>query len=137
MCRLAVGDNADFEVNDVELELDGPSYTIDTARELRRRGFGDVQWLIGADMLMYLPQWHRAEELIREVEFVIIARPGWELDWNVLPAEFRRLKDKVVPAPLIDISSTDIRRRVAASASIDYLTPAAVCEYIRDRGLYR
>jgi nicotinate-nucleotide adenylyltransferase len=137
MCRLAVRDSADFEVNDIELELDGPSYTIDTARELRRRGFGDLQWLIGADMLMYLPQWHRAEELIREVEFVIIARPGWDLDWNILPADFRRLKNNVVPVPLIDIRSTNIRQRVAAGASIDYLTPAAVCDYIRDRGLYR
>jgi nicotinate-nucleotide adenylyltransferase len=137
MCRLAVGQGTHFEVNDIELELGGPSYTIDTVRELRRRGLDHVQWLIGADMLMYLPHWHRAEELIREVEFVIMARPGWELDWNTLPAEFRRLRDKVVPAPMIDISSTNIRRRVAAGASVDYLTPAAVCDYIRDRGLYR
>lgn len=137
MCRLSVQDSAFFAVEDIELTRSGPSYTIDTARELTGRGWGKVHWLIGADMLNYLPKWHLASQLIQEVEFVIIARPGMELDWQSLPVEFHYLKENVVAAPLIDLSASDIRRRVAAGLSIDYLTPEPVCRYIRDRRLYR
>ena len=88
-------------------------------------------------MLNYLPKWHLALQLIQEVEFVIIARPGLALDWEALPTEFQHLRQNVVVAPFIEISSTDIRQRVAAGLSIDYLTPESVCRYIRDTGLYR
>jgi nicotinate-nucleotide adenylyltransferase len=74
---------------------------------------------------------------LREVNFLILARPGVELDWNALPPEFRFLRQNVVPAPLVDISATDIRRRVQAGESIDELAPPPVAQYIRDRGLYR
>jgi nicotinate-nucleotide adenylyltransferase len=137
MCRLSVHESKLFTIEDIELKRSGPSFTIDTAHELARRGWGKVHWLIGADMLNYLPKWHRASQLIREVEFVIIARPGMELDWKSLPAEFQHLKENVVTAPLVEISATDIRKRVSAGLTIDYLTPEPVCRYIRDRGLYR
>jgi len=137
MCRLGIMESPLFSIEDLELSRTGPSYTIDTARELIRRGWGKVHWLIGADMLNYLPKWHRAAELIQEVEFVIIARPGMELHWAALPTEFQRLRDNVVEAPLVEISATDIRKRVAVGLSIDYLTPEPVCRYIHDRRLYR
>ena len=137
MCRLAVIGEPLFEVNDIEVQLPGPSYTLDTVRELHRLGYGRVRWLIGSDMLMYLPQWHRAEDLVNEVDFVVMARPGWDLEWDRLPAAFRHLRQSVVEAPRVDISSTDIRRRVAEGASIQYLTPPVVAQYIHDRGLYR
>jgi nicotinate-nucleotide adenylyltransferase len=88
-------------------------------------------------MLMYLPKWHAAEQLIKEVRFVVMARPGWKLDWQALPAAFRALKDQVVETPMIDISASDIRKRVATGLSIDYLTPPPVVDYIRQRGIYR
>jgi len=72
-----------------------------------------------------------------EVEFVIMARPGWTLDWSLLPADYRHLQKNVVEAPMIDISSTQIRDRVSKGFSVEYLTPEAVCRYIRERGLYR
>ena len=137
MCRLAVEGDPFFEVSDIELTREGPSYTIDTARELGRRGWTHVAWLIGADMVPILPTWHRPADLLREVELVIMARPGWTLDWEALPEPFRGLRDQVVDAPLLDISATMIRRRVQAGRSIRYLTPDAVCAYVRSRGLYR
>lgn len=137
MCRLGTKDSHLFAISDIELQRTGPSYTIDTVRELRKLGLDQISWLIGADMLMYLPHWHRAAELIQEVEFIIMARPQVTLDWQALPPEYRRLRDNVVEAPLIEISASDIRKRAAAGLSIDFLTPEAVCRYIRERRLYR
>lgn len=137
MCRLATAGDPLFEVSDLEVSRAGPSYTIDTARELLRQGWNQVAWLIGADMVPLLPKWHEPLDLLREVELVIVARPGWLFDWGALPQPFQGLKDQVVEAPLIDISATAIRHRVAAGQSIRYLMPDAVRDYIDTHGLYR
>lgn len=156
MCKLAVRGSALFDVTDVEITRSGPNYTIDTARELQRK-FASVYnvsagppsrsrdpakddriaWLIGADMLNFLPQWRDPLALLAEVRFVILARPGWTFAWDTLPAEFQHLADQVVPAPLIDLSSTRIRERIRAGQSIDYQTPPDVIRYIHEHGLYR
>jgi len=137
MCQLVVQSSATFVVDEIELKRTGPSYTIDTMRELKAsRGWSEVHWLIGADMLNYLPQWHRADELLREVHFVVMARPGFDFDWQGLPAGFQHLRERVVEAPRIDISSTQIRDRVRAGMSIDFLTPAPVVDHIQERHLY-
>jgi nicotinate-nucleotide adenylyltransferase len=136
MCRLAVNGDPLFEVSALELRRSGPSYTFDTVQELARQGHGKVHWLIGADMVPILPQWHRALELIEQLDFVIMTRPGWRFNWQSLPREFQRLQHNVVPTPLIDISSTDIRRRVQQGQSIDYLTPQEVQDYIQAHRLY-
>ena len=137
MCRLAAADDPLFAVSDIETRRGGPSYTIDTAAELKQQGFVTVHWLIGADMLMFLPHWHRAADLIRQVDFIVMARPGWTIDWSALPEEFRGLRSHMVAAPLIDISATEIRRRVREGRPIDDLVPAAVAAYIAEHMLYR
>jgi nicotinate-nucleotide adenylyltransferase len=137
MTRLAVAGDPLFSVDDLELRRSGPSYTIDTVREFKRRGGQQVDWLIGADMLLSLPSWHEPLELLREVHFVVVARPGWTFQWDALPPEYRRLQKSVVRAPLIEISGSVIRSRVAAGKSISYFTPPAVCRYIRDHRLYQ
>src|SRR5687768_12070590 len=137
MCRRAVEGDPFFEVSDVEVAREGPSFTIDTARELRARGWEHVAWLIAADMVSILPKWHRPTDLLREVEFVVMARPGWTLDWEALPEPFRALREQVVKTPLVETSATMIRGRVKAGRSIRYLTPDAVCSYVESRGLYR
>ena len=137
MCRLAAAATPRFDVSDIETRRAGPSYTIDTAQELRDQGITPIHWLIGADMLLYLPKWHRPLDLLREVHFVIMARPGWEIDWTAMPVEFHHLRDQVVEAPRIDISATDIRRRVAQGQPIDHLVSRPVAGYIIDHGLYR
>lgn len=137
MCRMATFRSTLFEVDSSELDRNGPSYTIDTIRALFASGQGKVDWLIGADMLLYLPKWHKAMELIQEVNFIVMARPGWSVDWQALPEPYRVLRGNVVEAPMIDIRATDIRQRVAAGRGIEYLTPPSVCDYIRAHGLYR
>jgi nicotinate-nucleotide adenylyltransferase len=137
-CEFSSDDSVQFVPSDIEVARAGPSYTIQTVRELRQIGWPEVWWLIGADMLNYLPKWHEAEQLIQECNFLILARPGVELMWNTLPQNFRdRLEPNVVPAPLIDISATEIRRRVREGLPIDELTVPPVVEYIRANGLYR
>lgn len=137
MCRLAVAGDPLFEVSEVEISRPGPSYTIETARELRRVGWDHVAWLVGADLVPSLPKWHQSGALLREVELVIMARPGGSMNWDDLPEAFRGLRASVVEAPLIDLSATTLRQRVAAGQSIRYLTPDPVCDYIAARGLYR
>lgn len=146
MCRLAIqsldkdataASNVTLEVCDVELTRTGLSYTIDTVRALKQMGWPEVHWLIGADMLQLLPKWHEPAALLREAVFVVMARPGVEIDWTSLPAEFAPLRQTIIQVPLIDISSTQIRQRIRAGLSIDYLTPPPVVEYIRKKHLYR
>lgn len=130
-------DEIRFEVSDIETVAREPSYTLTTARQLRSQGFDKVNWLIGADQLNSLPSWHEPRALLEEVNFIVVARPGYELNWSALPEWMRHLQANVIEAPRLDISATEIRRRVAAGLPIDWLTPAPVVEYIRERGLYR
>ena len=88
-------------------------------------------------MLQILPNWRAAEELVTEANLVVMARPGFEMDWSSLPATFRHLREHVVEVPLIDISATEIRRRVRAGETIEGLTPPAVARYIAKMSLYR
>jgi nicotinate-nucleotide adenylyltransferase len=137
MCRLAAAQQADmFEVEDIELCRTGSSYTIDTVRALKARGWPEVHWLIGADMLMTLPQWHQPDELLRETRLVIMARPGWTIDWTTLPPPYRFLSQQVVIAPLLQISATEVRRRLEHGQPIKFLTPESVDNYIQSNHLY-
>lgn len=137
MCRLAVQGIVGFEVNDIEQQRPGPSYTIETARELKRQGWKRICWLIGADMVQILPNWREPDALLREVDFVLMSRPGWSIDWDRLPAAYHKLKKNIVETPLIEISATDIRQRIGAGRSIDFLTPPAVVRYLHENGFYR
>ena len=141
--RLAMGQLAAqefpnlFSVSDIEIKRAGPSYTLDTARELRLAGMKTVNWLIGADMVNILPKWHQAQKLLEEVNFIVMARPGWTFEWAQLPEAFQILKEQIVQAPLMDISATQIRTRIKNGEPIDGLVPAPVVRYIHERGLYR
>ena len=147
MVRLAVADSGMFDVSDIELQRDGPSYTFDTLMSLRRQ-YGheaDLHWIIGADMLEDLPTWHKAGEVIEMARVITAARPPYSeripavlegLRANFTAEQVARLGDGVVPTPLIDISSTNIRRRLAEAKPVRYLTPDAVIGYICRRGLY-
>jgi nicotinate-nucleotide adenylyltransferase len=100
-------------------------------------------WIIGADSLAELASWYRISDLVDSCEIVTVARPGWErpdlsgLKACLSDAQIDRLVDGVLDSPLMDISSTDMRRRVAAGESIDQLTPRSVVDYIEAQQLYR
>ena len=146
MARLAVGDEPDLDVSDVEIRRGGPSYTILTVEAYRQTLVVPGQtlyWLIGSDTLPELHTWHRARELVSMCRIVTAVREGFEspdlsvLEPTLSPGQVRQLQADILPTPRIDISATAVRHRVAQGRSIRYLVPDAVCEYIERRGLYR
>jgi nicotinate-nucleotide adenylyltransferase len=144
MVRLAIRGEERFEASDCELNRPGPSYTVDTVKSFRERLGQETQlhWIIGGDSLAELDGWRDVSGILRLAQIVTVRRPSWEdsaleaLRGNLSGEEIERLANGIVTAPLIDISSTDIRRRVSNGWSIRYLTPPDVVSYIENRGLY-
>jgi nicotinate-nucleotide adenylyltransferase len=135
VCR-AVESNPHFHPTDIEIQKGGVSYSIDTIELLCER-YPDVEFLyiIGADMVQYLPKWHRIEDIVRKIRFVGLARPGYVLDQETLPAAMHA-RLQVVSMPLVGISSSAIREERRNGGSIRYLVPDRVYEYIEVNGLY-
>ncbi|MGF6352551.1 nicotinate-nucleotide adenylyltransferase [Paenibacillus sp. 4624] len=136
MTEAAVKQAPQYEVLGIEMELGGVSYTIDTMRELWRRfPEHEFYFIIGADMVNYLPKWEEIEELASKMTFIGVGRPGFQLHLDDLPDA---LQGRVLLAemPLVDISSTAIRRRLASGHSVRFMIPDAVHQYIVRSGLY-
>jgi nicotinate-nucleotide adenylyltransferase len=127
MLQAAIEGEPEFEVDECELLRPPPSYTIDTVEDIRRRECdAAIYCLIGEDNVEQLPQWHRFAELEKMVRFVVLDRSGKQ------PSHFYQLIHR-----RIDISATEIRRRVAQNESIRYLVPNSVEEIIQREKLYR
>lgn len=145
MVRLAIAGEPGFEVSDIELHRQGPSYTILTIEAYRRELGSDVQlyWLIGGDTLPELGTWYRVGELVDLCRIVTASRPGFEApDLSPLltvltPAQIERLRGGMIKTPLVDISATQVRQRVREGPSLSGLVPDRVAEYVLRHGLYR
>ncbi|MFA6187210.1 MAG: nicotinate-nucleotide adenylyltransferase [Phycisphaerae bacterium] len=136
MLKLAVSSDDLFDVSAVELNRGEPSYTIDTVRLLRQKIGKDCEfyWLLGADMLKDLMKWHKISELMNECNISVMNRGGFDRpNFDGLP---EKLRQNQIQTPLIDISSTDIRKRVANGQSIGDLVAPEVLAYIQKRKLY-
>ncbi len=127
MLRAAIANEPGFVADDSELRRSPPSYTVDSIEHFRKQfGHAQIYCLIGEDNVAGLSRWHRFDDLRRMVEFVVLNRTGRA------PAHPYRTIDR-----LIDISATDIRKRVASGRSIRYLVPAEVETIISQGNLYR
>jgi nicotinate-nucleotide adenylyltransferase len=127
MVRAAIAGEPRFECDDSEVHRSGPSYTVDTVEAWRARAPGDeLFYFIGQDNVPDLPRWRRYEELRRLVRFVVFQR-----DAGGLPHDFPRVSRR------LDISATEIRKRVAEERSIRYLVPETVRAIIEARRLYQ
>jgi len=143
MVRLAVADDPALGVCTLEFERGGISYAVDTLRAFRaRQPDAEPFFIMGMDSLRELHLWHRVEELLTLCAFVIVERPG--VDRPLAPGDLElpfpwpeRLLGQVIRGRLCDISSREIRRRIASGLPIRYLVPPAVEAFIRERGLYR
>jgi nicotinate-nucleotide adenylyltransferase len=142
MVRLAVADDPGLEVCTLETERGGVSYAVDTMTAFRARVPGcEPHFIIGMDSLRELHLWHRVEELLRLCAFITVERPG--IDRPVSPDELRlpspwpeRLLAGVIRGRLCEVSSREIRKRVAENRPIRYLVTPAVEQYILRQGLY-
>ncbi len=140
MLRLALDENPFFSMSLIEAQRPGPSYTVDTLRELRHElpPATELFFIMGMDSLANLPTWHRPCELIELAQLAVLGRPGYTADLDALEKEIPGLKSRVVfiSASELEISSTELQARVRVGQSIRYLVPDGVAEYIEVHHLY-
>ncbi len=141
MLALALAGNPVFQIDEIEKDREGPSYTVDTLAELRRRRPGDDFWLLaGGDVVRDLHGWYEPRRLLETAGLLVMARPGTPTPDSAELAARLGLPDVrliVVDAPHIDIASSDLRRRAAEGRSLRYLLPRAVECYVREKRLYQ
>ena len=142
MVRLAISDNPHFDLSDIEVLREGPTYTVDTLVALRAARGDCVEFslILGMDALNDLHRWSRPSEVLDMATVIGVSRPGAPpLDRAALESLREGASDdvRIVRGPLIRLSGFDIRRRVAAGQSVSGLVPAAVLDYIDRQGLYR
>jgi nicotinate-nucleotide adenylyltransferase len=145
MLALAIADNKKFELSDYELRKAEPSYTLETVRQFQTSLGSDVPiyWLIGADTIDELPLWYEITKLIDECNLSTMYRAGcnppdfskFKNIWG--PERVERLQRNVIQTSLIDISSTEIRSRLAAGRDASDMLHPAVADYIRKHNLYQ
>ena len=140
LCRRAVADDRRFEVSSLEVERGGPSFTVDTLRELHaRRPEDQLTFIAGGDMARSLPSWREPEEIVGLAGLAVAEREGVIRD--DIRASLRGLAgaERVTffDMPRVDVSSSLVRQRVAEGLPIRYLVPDAVASMIEAEGLYR
>lgn len=131
MTVIATASNPRFKVSRVDIDRPGPTYTIDTLRDLRRaRPDAELFFITGADAMAQILSWKDVQELWTLAHFVGVTRPGHELQ------NMGRDDVSLLEVPAMAISSTDCRQRVAASEPVWYLVPDGVVQYIAKHNLY-
>jgi nicotinate-nucleotide adenylyltransferase len=139
LVELAVGDDARFTASRQEVDRPGPSYTADTLRELRETAPDDELFLIlGGDQAAALARWHEPETVLSLATVAVVERTNWSR--NAIGITLGRLpgaeRIRYLDMPIMQISSSAIRRRVAAGQPIRYLVPDKVAGYIEENDLY-
>ena len=129
MCRIATRSNPAFDVSAIEIERGGDTYTVDTLRQLRAHYPDNVElrFITGADAVYHIVQWRESAAIADLARLIAVTRP----------AEHGNCAIDYLEVTALAISSSDLRRRVAAGKSIRYLTMQGVLDYIQERGLYR
>jgi len=129
MLELALRDEAKFRIEDIEVRRGVTSYTYDTMAYLKKREPDtEFYFIIGGDMVDYLPKWYKIDELIKLVQFVGVNRPGTKGE-SPYPIQF-------LEVPSINISSSMIREKLKKGESVKFLLPEAVIHYIKENHLY-
>ncbi len=141
MTRRAIDGDPAFELSELEMERPGPSYTIDSVRELKDRHEPDAKLflIMAADSLAQIDTWREPDRLLELIEWIVGPRPGSPLpERSGLDERFGTAAARIhlLTGPSLDVSASEIRRRVAAGQAIRYLVPRGVEQLIGERGLY-
>jgi len=140
MVALAVADNPAFALSRVDLDRPGPHYTVDMLGLVQRQvPEAALFFLIGGDSLAHFLTWRDPAGIARQAHLAVMERPGYEPDLETLEQAVPGLCERLVwlDVPHLDISASDLRRRVRRRLPIRYLVPPAVEGYVREHGLYR
>jgi nicotinate-nucleotide adenylyltransferase len=134
---LATASNANFSVSRIEIDRGGPTYTLDTLRELKAfyGGSAELFFITGADAVAEILSWKDPEAVLAEACFIAATRPDYDLT-HIKSGLFGD-RVQVMEIPHLNISSTDIRKRITEGRSVRYLIPSEVWQFIERRGLYR
>lgn len=129
MIQLAIEGNERFKLQTIELERKGPSFTVDTMKMIKSQYKDDeFFFIIGADMIEYLPKWHHVDELVKLVQFVGVERPKY--------SHVTKYPIVYVDVPGMEVSSSVIRERLKNGKTVRYLVPDSVIDYIKENHLY-
>lgn len=138
MLQLALSGNPAFQIDEIEADRAGPSYTADTLDIMhQRRPDAELFLIVGADSLRDLPSWYQPERILAHATLLVVGRPdtpppaALQLPWAV------QVRSQMIAAPPIGIASRDLRRCFGEGRSVRYQLPRAVEAYIRDRGMYQ
>ena len=140
MVAAAIAGNPCFAASSVDLNRPGPTYSVDTVRDVRRQEpAAELFLILGYDALLDLPNWRDPRLLVESAHIVAMLRPSYWVDWAAVEqvAPDARQHITVLEMPGVGISSSEVRRRVASGRSIRYWVPDGVSAYIAERGLYR
>lgn len=145
MLKLATAQDKRFYVSDYELNKSEPNYTFETVKHFQSELGGKtlLYWLLGADSIETLPYWHRINDLLDACNLCFMLRGGCDSpDFGKLndvcgPQRVEKLRNNLIQTPLVDISSTEIRRRLAAGMEASDMLHPDVARYIADNGLYK
>ena len=140
MTMLATCSNPRFQVSDMEMHRQGPSYSRDTLAQLLEEHGSDTEFyfIVGADSVENLHTWNRIDELLTMCHFIGASRPGCMPDMEKIAQRFGPLAEKIhcLETPELEISSTEIRHRVGQKRTIRYIVPETVEQYIYKEKLY-
>lgn len=138
MTKLAFGNDENFEVSDIEIRNPGEkSYTVNTLaglKEIYKKEKAELYLIIGLDNLIDFPKWKDPEKLFELSNIIVMNRPGYRIENTV---NDYRAKAKFIRIPELDISSSDIRRKISLGQSVKYLISREVLDYIKQNNLYR
>ena len=139
MVAAAIADNLAFQLSRADLDRPGPHFTVETLGLLQREyPQAEIFFLIGGDSLAEMHRWRDPAGIVRQVRLAVMERPGWEPDLDRLATIAPDIRERLVwlDVPSLDISSTDLRRRLRAGLPLRYLVPPAVEAYICDHDLH-
>lgn len=139
MLRLAVENNSKFEIDEIELRLEGSSYTARTLMAMHDKyGESRLRFMIGSDEFANLSEWRQPEVVIQFAELIVMVRSGVSFDPGAVEAKLPAVvgRYELTPAPDLPLSSSDLRTRVRTGLPIRYLVPDAVRSYIYEHRLY-
>jgi nicotinate-nucleotide adenylyltransferase len=139
MAELAVAGNPAFTVSRIEVDREGPSYSVDTLDTLARTGIREPWFILSEEALAGLPTWRHPDRVLELARLAVVPRAGFatlDRDWAGSHFAGREERFAFLAGPLLPISGSVVRRRVAAGRSVRYLVPDAVAAYIADHDLY-